>query len=139
MEPQQLGSLVERRQAKPANVPISRPSTNSLPATTREEFVRSMAVLCALKRTAEFQASELKAWHAVLGGFPATTVNRAVLKLVASETRFPEVADLWQECRRIEKKSGRLVEPYNPNGGTVERTLTEPELVEIAQRIGLEV
>lgn len=94
-----------------------------------------MAVLAALKRTAEFQPTELKAWHAVLGTFKPETINRAVMLVVASQDRFPEVSDLWQQCRRIEKRQA----PYNPHGGDVNRSLTEPEIVEIAARIGLEV
>lgn len=97
--------------------------------------MKSMAVLVALKRTAEFQPAELKAWHSVLGTFRPETINRAVLLVVASQQRFPEVSDLWQECRRIEKRQA----PYNPHGGDVSRSLTEPEIRDIAERIGLEV
>lgn len=95
-----------------------------------------MAVLAALKRTAEFQPTELKAWHAVLGTFRPETINRAVLLVVASQDRFPEVSDLWQQCRRIEKRQA----PYSPHAPASDaRSLTEPEIVEIAARIGLEV
>lgn len=94
-----------------------------------------MTVLCALKRTANLQTAELRAWHAVLGTFKPETINRAVLLTVASQERFPEVSDLWQECRRIEKRQA----PYNPHGGDVSRSLTEPEIREIAERIGLDV
>lgn len=71
----------------------------------------------------------------MLGTFKPETINRAVLLVVADEQRFPEVSDLWQECRRIEKRQ----QPYNPHGGDVHRSLTEPEIREIAGRIGLEV
>ena len=78
---------------------------------------------------------ELKAWHAVLGTFRSETINRAVLLVVASEQRFPELSDLLQQCRRIEKREA----PYSPHGDGVVRSLTEPEIKDIAARIGLEV
>lgn len=133
-EPDSLGSIVGRLPAKRVSGTISQPSMPSL-QTSREEFVGAMAVLCALKRTAEFQPTELKAWHAVLGTFKPATINRAVLLVVADQQRFPEVSDLWQQCRRIEKRQ----HPYNPHGGDVSRSLTEAEIREIAERIGLEV
>ena len=79
---------------------------------------------------------ELKAWHAVLGTFRSETINRAVLLVVASEQRFPELSDLLQQCRRIEKREA----PYSPHASAHDaRSLTEPEIKDIAARIGLEV
>lgn len=72
----------------------------------------------------------------MLGTFQPATINRAVLLVVASQERFPEVSDLWQQCRRIEKRQA----PYSPHAPASDaRSLTEPEIVEIAARIGLEV
>lgn len=105
-------------------------------ATGRQEFARAMATLCALKRTAELSTTTLTAWHAVLQRFRPTTLNWAVLQLAASQTRFPELSDVLQECRRIEPPQ----RPYNPHGEAPKsERLTDAELREIAGRIGLEV
>lgn len=131
-EPQQLGSLVSRT-SRPASVPITRPSQASCDPVA---FAKAMLTLTALKRTANLTQPQLRAWHAVLGTFRPATINKAVLLVVASQDRFPEVSDLWQECRRIEKRQA----PYSPHASASEaRSLTEPEIREIAERIGLEV
>lgn len=137
-EPQQLGKLVGRRVPRPASVATSKPSvvSQSRTACPLKDFLVAMGTLVALKRTADFTQTQLRAWHAVLGTFRPATINKAVLLVVASQDRFPEVSDLWQECRRIEKRQA----PYSPHASASDaRSLTEPEIREIAERIGLEV
>jgi hypothetical protein len=53
----------------------------------------------------------------------------------AEKTRFPELADLLQWCRRIEPREI----PYSPHGTGEPKPLYEEEMQAIAGRIGLEV
>lgn len=132
-EPQVMGSLLANRQPKPGSVATSKPSKAFCEPAA---FAKAMLTLTAAKRTAQFTTQELQVWHSILGTFRSETINRAVLYVIASEQRFPELSDLLQQCRRIEKRQA----PYSPHdSGKPERPLTEPELVDIAQRIGLEV
>lgn len=92
-------------------------------------------MLTTAKRTAEFTAQQVQVWYQFLAGFRAQTIHRAVLTLCATETRFPEVADLVQLCRRIEPPEI----PYGPAGTGELRPLYEPELQAIAGRFGLDI
>lgn len=105
-----------------------------------EAFARAMAHLTALKRTADLTKVQLSAWQGVLGHFRAEIVNAAVLEMVLTETRFPEVGDLYQICRRLAIKRGDIVEPYSPHGtGETSGRPTAGEIKAVAERLGLEV
>lgn len=94
-----------------------------------------MLALIALKRTAALTDEQAEAWYAVLCGFRVQTINRAILTVCASQERFPELSDVFQQCRRIEPRP----QPYNPNGDGKVKPLYDDELCEIAARLGLEV
>lgn len=99
-----------------------------------------MAHLCALKRTADLTGLQLTTWKGVLGRFRAEVINAAVVEMVLTETRFPEVGDLYQICRRIAIKNGDMVEPYSSHGtGESTGRPTTEEIKEVAKRLGLEV
>lgn len=93
----------------------------------------SMAALVALKRSAEMTRPQVKAWHAVLGRFPIEVINAAVLEMALTETRFPEVGDLYQICRR------RLPKQYSPMGETDSKRPSRDEIRDVAGRLGLRV
>lgn len=83
---------------------------------------------------------QLVAWHAAIGTFDVETINAAVLEIALTETRFPEVGDLYQICRRRAVKSGKLTLPYKPNGGNSDDKIpTQAEIREIAARFDLKV
>lgn len=127
-----VGQLIESRRQKPVNAGISRLSRVSCDAPA---FAKAMLALTALKRTADFTEEQLVTWHAVLAGYKPATINRAVLMICAEQTRFPELSDLLQWCRKIEPREI----PYSPNGTGTAKPLYEDELQLIAERIGLEV
>lgn len=103
-------------------------------AATVDEFSRAMATLVALKRTADLTAVQMKAWYSVLGAFPIRVVNAAIIELVLTEVRFPEVGDLYTICRRT------LPKQYAPLGTGIENDKpSKAEIATIAARIGLEV
>jgi hypothetical protein len=109
------------------------PSAN-LVLCNRAEFARAMATLTALKRTASLDDIQIQAWYAVLGGFPATIINAAVLEISLTDNRFPEVGDLYQICRRC------LPRPYAPFASDTDATRpTKSEIAAIAERIGLPI
>jgi hypothetical protein len=106
----------------------------------RPEFAKSMAHLCALKRTATLTPVQMEAWHGVLGIFGAKVINSAVIEMVLSESRFPELGDLYQICRREALKRGELKLPYSPHGGDSDvKRPTKAEIAAVASRLGLEV
>ena len=93
-----------------------------------------------MKRTAELSKLQLTAWEGVLGGFRAEVINAAVIEMVLTETRFPELGDLYQICRRIAVKRGDIAEPYSPHGtGETNGRPTAGEIKAVASRLGLEV
>ena len=99
-----------------------------------------MAHLCAMKRTAQLTKTELTAWHAVLGLFRVEILNTAVIATVLSESRFPELGDLYQLCRKEALRRGDIKLPYSPHGG--EKDITTPTAAEVgavADRLGLKV
>lgn len=99
-----------------------------------------MATLSVLKRTTEFTEPEVKGWYAVLAGFPAEFINAAVIEVSLTATRFPELGDLYQLCRREAIRCGDLKIPYSPHGtGVSESRPTKEEIREVATRIGLPV
>jgi hypothetical protein len=87
----------------------------------------------ALKRTAELTAPQVRAWHAVLSVFPVEVINAAVLEMVMTETRFPEVGDLYQICRRT------LPKAYSPMEGGDPKRPSKAEIKSVADRLGLKV
>ncbi len=99
-----------------------------------------MARLCAMKRTAEMTETQLDAWHGALGGFGIGIISAAVIELALTETRFPELGDLYQICRRIAIKRGEIKLPYSPHGevGKIDRP-TEAEIRVVAAQLGMEV
>lgn len=99
-----------------------------------------MATLAVLKRTTDFTEPEVKGWYAVLSGFPAVLINSAVIEVAITATRFPEVGDVYQICRREAIRRGALTIPYSPHGGDTDTSRpTRDEIREIASRIGLRV
>lgn len=102
---------------------------------TRAEFIQALVVLTSAKRTAEFTTEQVRVWYAFLAGYRAATIRRAVETLVVTETRFPELADLFRLCRRIEPPEV----PYGPNGTGDLRPAYESELQAIADRIGWDI
>ncbi len=99
-----------------------------------------MARLCAMKRTADLTENQLDAWHGALGGFGIEIVNAAVIELALTETRFPELGDLFQICRRLAIKRGDIKLPYSPHGevGKIDRP-TEAEIRVVAAQLGMDV
>ena len=76
----------------------------------------------------------MKCWYAVLGQFPAKVFNAAVVELCLTQTRFPEVGDLYTICRRSIPKE------YSPMGdGHETERPSRNEVRAVAQRLGLEV
>ena len=93
-----------------------------------------------MKRTVNLTSIELTAWHSVLGIFDADIVNAAVLEMALTETRFPEVGDLYQICRRKSYQTDRWKEPYQR--GASDKDDHRPTMAEIravAERFGLKV
>lgn len=103
-------------------------------------MARALAHLCALKRTAGFDETQIAAWYGGLAAFPDWIINLAVLELATSETRFPEFGDVYQLCRRQALKAGVMKQPeYSPNGSDrVERKITNDEIHTIGSALGLE-
>jgi hypothetical protein len=100
-----------------------------------------MAHLSAMKRTASLTDVQLTAWHNTLGIFDTDILNAAVLELALTETRFPEVGDLYQLCREKAFKHRRWERPYSSHGQG-EKDAARPGAAEIravAARFGLEV
>lgn len=99
-----------------------------------------MAHLAALKRTAALTDLEMTAWHNALGVFDVDILNAAVLQIALTDAKWPEVGDLFQLCRKLAFKTGRLRREYVPNGS--DRDIDMPSLAEIreiAARFGLKV
>lgn len=93
-----------------------------------------MANLSALKRTADMTTIELKAWYAVLAGFPSTVLNRAIIEVALTKERFPDVGDLYQICRRS------LPKRYCAHGDGEESSRLAPsEIAAVAERLGLQI
>lgn len=129
---------VVRQQAPPADLVSSSEKTlttqPSRDSCSDVDFARAMLVLTTLKRTAAFTAQELEGWHCVLKRFPAPILNEAVVELATSETRFPEVADLFRLCQR------KMPRPYCPNRGDDDLGKPTASVVrEIARDLGLDV
>ena len=128
------------------NRQVARSNASGLPSRRqkilcgREEFAEAMLTLCALKLSAQLTAIQMKAWYSVLCGFQAHVISTAVVEISLTETRFPEVGDLYQICRKTLPASKREA-TYCPNGTgpKVERGVTTKEVREIAQRLGLPV
>lgn len=119
---------VARSNAKPQT---TEPSPHS---STEAEFAKAMLVLTTLKRTADFTPVQLRGWFSVLKRFPPNVLNAAVVELATSETRFPELADLFRLCQSSMPKG------YNPMGGDSDSGKPSKRLVrEIAKDLGLDV
>jgi len=94
-----------------------------------------------MKRTVQLTRTQLTAWHSVLGVFDTDIVNAAMLELALTDSRFPELGDLYQLCREKSFKCGRRERPYSPHGQG-EKDASKPttsEIREIAARFGLKV
>jgi hypothetical protein len=111
-------------------------TTTQLPSSCgKVEFAKAMLALTTLKRTSDFTKQQLQAWHCVLRRFPARVINLSVVELATSETRFPELADLFRLCQR--KMPPR---EYCPMRG--DDDLGKPgkdAVAEIARELGLDV
>lgn len=116
----------------------SSPGSPEVTTISRVEFAKAVAHLTAMKRTANLDETQLRAWHAALGGFSAQTVNAAVLELALTDNRFPELGDLYQACRTKAIKAGELRLDYNPRAANDEK-VTQGEIRSIAARFGLAV
>jgi len=118
--------------------PLSACSTGSLTLT---EFSQSIKRLAVLKRTTAFSDDEsglaqALAWYAALADFPLRVVNRAIVELSLTESRFPELSDLYRICRKAVPKTYSASSP--PERGDEFRP-TDDEITTIGQRLGLEV
>lgn len=147
-DPMRLGESVQQVAERSLTVSSSGKSSNlksspALPPTTRcsrADFAKAMAHLCALKRTAGLTDLQTIAWHGVLGGFRAEIVNAAVLELVLIETRFPELGDLYQICRRRAIECGDIRLQYSPHGDAADSKVpSKADLAAIGERLGLKV
>lgn len=138
-EPTSIGAAVKQV----ANRQVSQPASTHLAVTplktTKAEFSKAMAHLCALKRTAGFSDVQIAAWHAALGAFPIHLVNRSVLILAASQERFPEFGDVFQICRQEGYRTGYLKKPYCPTGDAKDTTVTAAEIDTMGEALGLKV
>lgn len=92
-----------------------------------------------MKRTADLTDLQMTTWYGVLSGFSTRTLNRAMLELVLSESRFPELGDLYQTCRRVAHETGELQRTYSPHAETDSKRPTKAEIQAIAERLGLDV
>jgi hypothetical protein len=92
-----------------------------------------------LKRTAAFDETQIAAWYGGLAAFPDWIINRAVLELATSETRFPEFGDVYQLCRRHALKTGIMKQPELSqfSDGKTERKVTNDEIHTIGSALGL--
>lgn len=105
-----------------------------------DEFKRAMSHLVVLKRTSAFTPLQFQTWHHALGMFDVETINAAVLEMALVETRFPEVGDLYQICRRRAIKADKLQILYSPHSGNADSKIpSQDELRLIAARFGLAV
>jgi len=117
--------------SKPARPPTFQPSQAFCSPL---EFARAMVALTTLKRTSDFTEKQLQAWHCVLRRFPAATINLSVVELATSETRFPELADLFRLCQR------KMPRAYVPMAGDDDMGKPGKDVVrQIAQDMGLTV
>lgn len=82
---------------------------------------------------------QIAAWYGALAAFPDWIINRAVLELATSETRFPEFGDVYQLARKHALKEGVLKQPeYCPNGSEkTERKITNDEIHSIGRALQL--
>ena len=106
------------------------------------EFAKAMAHLVSLKRTAALTDLQMTAWHNVLGVFDTDIVNAAVLQIAVTDSRWPEVGDLYQLCRKLAIKQGRLKPAYVSGGTGSDKEAGIPTMIEIreiAARFGLRV
>lgn len=121
-----------------AQSPLAKTSLPTAEAERRREFARSVAHLSAAKLTTELSKPQLRTWYGILSVWPNWILNRAVLEIVTSDIRFPEVGDLYQRCREHAIKQGVLTEPYSPNGtGSEKKRLTRDEVTTIGAALGL--
>lgn len=105
----------------------------------RQEFAGLMMLLTGLKRTAQMDKHQLRAHYKILGIFSMPVINRAVLELTLSDSRFPDIGDLYQCCRRHAIKADEMKEPYCPNGDPKkDRQITNDEIHTIGSALGLE-
>jgi hypothetical protein len=106
-------------------------------ASNRVAFATTMAHLTALKRTSDLTIEQAREWYSVLGQFPNWMLNRAVIEMAVSETRFPEVGDLYRLCRKQAIKSGVIKLPYSANAGNGDAAVTSDEIKAIGAALGL--
>lgn len=93
-----------------------------------------MLYLTAMKRTVDLTNNQIAAWYGVLRVFPIWVLNKAILVVCLSDTRFPDIGDVYQQCRSIAKKAGLCKEDYSNTKGW-----SNSELETIASSIGLKV
>lgn len=90
--------------------------------------------MTSLKRTSDFTEEQANAWYCVMKRFPAKVINLAVVELATSQTRFPELADLFSLCQR------RTPKAYCPMAGDDDPGKpTATTVAEIAKELGLSV
>ena len=111
--------------------PTKPPSSSSC---SPKEFAKAIWALTSLKRTSDFTGDQTKAWYCVLKRFPAQVINLSVVELATSETRFPELADLFRKCH------AKMPKDYCPMGDSTDAGRPSPQLVkQIAADMGLDV
>jgi len=117
--------------------PIQHRSPHEQVRVTRSEFAQVLAQLCAMKRTAEFTTPAVWAWYAVLCIFPVEVLTCAVIRLGLEQVRFPELADVYVECKREAAKRGIMRRRWAPNATGSLTTPTDSEIHAIAERMNL--
>lgn len=102
---------------------------------TRDDFGKAISALCCGKLSTTLTASQLEVWYGVIVGlgFRRQVINYAVIELIGSRKRFPELADFIQICRRLQPAETE----YAPNRDP--ERLTRSEVLRIAAALGLEV
>ena len=109
-------------------------ATPSQASCSDEDFGKAMWVLTNLKRTSAFTEEQVDAWHCALKRFPAKVLNLSVVELAVSETRFPELADLFRLCQR------KMPRAYAPMAGDDDMGKPGKDVVkQIAADMGLDV
>ena len=104
-------------------------------------FAKTIAHLSAAKLSTQLSEVQLSTWFGILSVFPNWIFNRAVLEIVTSDIRFPEVGDLYQRCREHAIKQGvmKLPEYVGHGTGSEKPRLSRDELTAIGDALGLNV
>lgn len=119
--------------------PHLKTSLTTVETADRRTFARTIAHMSAAKLTGELSKPQLRTWFGILSVFPNWILNRAVLEIVTSDIRFPEVGDLYQRCREHAIKQGvmKLPEYVGHGTGSEKPRLSRDEVTSIGEALGL--